>query len=162
MPSSSNCTPDPDYSYSINPNDLAAYPPEQPIYNWYDTNGNLVYSGKKYTLPSSLSKTYKLEVIAEADGHKDYHIINTDELRKIQSISPNPAHSDITIDYFAGNSSSTYLRITSVATGNQDNYIVNTQNTSHTIGLNAYSVGMYIVSLICDGNIVDSKNLIIE
>lgn len=135
---------------------------EQATYNWYDTNGDLVYTGKDYTLSNTISESYQLEVIAEADGHKDYHHINTSELRKIQSISPNPASTKIDVNYFVGNSNSAYLRITSVATGSQNNYLINAHSNTQTIDLNAYPTGIYIVSLVCQGNIIDSKNLIIE
>lgn len=143
--------------------DLTANDINEPAtYNWYDANGNLVHTGKDYTLPDTISETYKLEVIANSDGHKDYYSINTDDLRKIESISPNPADTEITVNYFVGNSGSAYLRITSVTTGSQNNYLINAQNTAHTIDLNAYPTGMYLVSLVYDGTIIDSKNLIIE
>lgn len=136
---------------------------EPATYNWYDIHGNLVYTGKDYTLTSTISETYKLEIIAEADGHKDYYDIETEELIKIQSISPNPANTEIEVNYFVGNSSSAfYLRITSVSTGNQNNYLISGQSTTQTIDLNMYPMGIFIVSLVCDGHIIDSKNLIIE
>lgn len=143
--------------------DLTATDINEPAtYNWYDSSGKLVYTGKDYNLPDTISETYKLEVIVDADGHKDYYDIDVAELRKIQSISPNPANTAINVNYFTANSNSAYLSITSVATGNQDNYIIDVQKMAHHIDLSAYPTGMYIVSLVCDGNIIDSKNLIIE
>jgi hypothetical protein len=64
---------------------------EPAIYNWYDEDGNLIYSGNELTINTSIAEEYKLEVIAEKDGHKDYHTFITNDLRKIENIYPNPA-----------------------------------------------------------------------
>src|SRR5690554_6552688 len=45
---------------------------EDAIYNWYDTDGNLIYTGTDFTVSPTISQTYKLEIIAETDGFKDY------------------------------------------------------------------------------------------
>jgi acyl-CoA-binding protein len=45
---------------------------EAAIYNWYDTNGNLIFTGKNLSISPEITKKYKLEVIATADGFKDY------------------------------------------------------------------------------------------
>ncbi len=132
------------------------------VYNWYDANDNLVHTGKDYILFNTISDSYQLEIIADADGHKDYYNFNVDELRKIQSISPNPASTEIEVHYFALGCSLAHLRITSIATGNHYNFIIDAEQTTHLINLSTYSTGMYIVSLVCESNIIDSKNLIIE
>src|SRR5690606_1151093 len=44
---------------------------EAAIYNWYDEEGNLIYSGKNFEVTPDVTMKYKLEVIAE-DGFKDY------------------------------------------------------------------------------------------
>ncbi len=38
----------------------------------YDQSGNLIYSGKDFTVSPEITEKYKLEVIAELDGVKDY------------------------------------------------------------------------------------------
>lgn len=50
--------------------------------------------------------------------------------------------------------------ITGVTNGVSNNYVLNTNSTQTTISLNNYQSGHYIVTLVCDGQIVDSKNLI--
>ena len=50
--------------------------------------------------------------------------------------------------------------ITGVTNGVSNNYVLNISSTQTTINLNDYQAGHYIVTLVCDGQIVDSKNLI--
>src|SRR5690606_5610627 len=45
---------------------------EDAVYNWYDTEGNLIYTGTSMTVIADIARTYKVEVIADADGFKDY------------------------------------------------------------------------------------------
>lgn len=129
-------------------------------YNWYDENGNLIYTGKNITVSPEVTKKYKLEVITE-DGFKDYSevdvVVNPYELT---SISPNPASSQIQVNYDIENSTSAYIMITGVTNGVSNNYVLNTNSTQTTISLNNYQSGHYVVTLVCDGQIIESKNLI--
>lgn len=45
---------------------------EEAVYNWYDAQGELIYTGTSLTVVADIAKTYKLEVIADEDGFKDY------------------------------------------------------------------------------------------
>ncbi len=61
------------YACAGQPIQLAAIPVGEPAtYNWYDPNGNLVHTGMSFTTPAVIGRKYKLEVIASADGYKDY------------------------------------------------------------------------------------------
>ena len=129
-------------------------------YNWYDENGNLIYTGQNLTVSPEITKKYKLEVISE-DGFKDYSEVEVKvNPYKLISLSPNPANSQIQIDYDIENSTSAYLMITGVTNGVSNNYVLNTNSTQTIISLANYQYGNYIVTLVCDGQIVDSKNLI--
>src|SRR5690606_22140674 len=44
---------------------------EPAVYNWYDSEGNLIYEGADFETSVTVTKTYKLEIIALADGYKD-------------------------------------------------------------------------------------------
>ena len=98
----------------LNNTTLSAYQiAEQATYNWHDEDGNLVYTGKDFTVSPELSTKYKLEVIASADGFKDYDEVEVKVKEfSINSISPNPSNSIINIDYKAINASSAYMMIT--------------------------------------------------
>ncbi|WP_395092688.1 S8 family serine peptidase [Vaginella massiliensis] len=129
-------------------------------YNWYDENGNLIYTGQNLTVSPEITKKYKLEVITE-DGFKDYGEVEVKvNPYKLIGLSPNPANSQIQVNYDIENSTSAYIMITGVTNGVSNNYVLNTNSTQTTISLNNYQSGHYIVTLVCDGQIVDSKNLI--
>src|SRR5690606_19202544 len=44
----------------------------QTIYNWYDSQNNLLYSGSDFIISNTVADVYKLEIISEKDGFKDY------------------------------------------------------------------------------------------
>jgi hypothetical protein len=136
---------------------------EPAIYNWYDTNGNLIYKGKDLTVFADVAKKYKLEIIAEADGFKDYDEIQV-KLKPsiIESISPNPASNQMQVNYKLNGVSSAYLMIIGQygTNGSSNNYVLNTTSSQTTINLSNYINGFYTVALVCNGEIVDAKTLI--
>ncbi|HTO38863.1 MAG TPA: T9SS type A sorting domain-containing protein [Brumimicrobium sp.] len=76
------------------------------------------------------------------------------------TLVPNPASSQVTVSYDATSATSAYLMITNTATGSSNIHILNTANTQATLSLSAYPNGIYTVTLVCNGAIVESKNLI--
>lgn len=133
---------------------------EAAIYNWYDEDGNLTYTGKEFEVSPEITKRYKLEVITE-DGFKDYSEVEVKvHPYKLINLLPNPANSQVQINYDIENSSSAYIIVTGVTNGVSNNYVLNINSTQTTINLNNYQSGHYIITLVCDGQIVDSKNLI--
>lgn len=95
------------------------------IYNWYDSDGNLIYTGKDLTVSPDVTKKYKLEIIADADGYKDFDeievIVNPYSL---ETLVPNPASNQVTISYKAQDASSAYLMIIGTTNGISNNYIL--------------------------------------
>lgn len=136
---------------------------EDAVYNWYDIDGNLIYTGTTITVSPQFTQQYKLEVISNLDGLKDY-----DELQvtvnpyKIESLVPNPAISTVTVNYLAEDAGSAYLMVVHQNTGNTSNYIIDTEENSHTIDLSTFATGLYSIILVCDGEIQGSKNLVIQ
>lgn len=63
-------------------------------------------------------------------------------------------------DYFADEASSGYIMVVDMNTGNSDNYILDVQQTSTSIDISAYAVGLYNIILVCDGEVQNSKTLI--
>lgn len=135
---------------------------ESAFYNWYDTNGNLLYSGQTYDVSPEFTKKYKLEIIAESDGFTSYDsvIVHVKEF-EIINMNPNPTSGQLTIDYEARHAGSAYINIVQPYTSVSNNYIINPSITMTTINLDGYQPGSYFVRLICDGQIRDEKTVII-
>lgn len=135
---------------------------EPATYNWYDSEGNLVYSGMELNVSPEIIKTYKLEVISDLDGFKDYKEIEVkgSNLFSLNNVVPNPASSQITVNYNISTASSAYLSITNMTTGDSNSYVLSTTTSQTTINLSNYQQGIYTISLVCNGAVVSSKNLI--
>lgn len=134
---------------------------EDAVYNWYDPEGNLIYTGTDLTVSPAITQKYKLEVISNIDGYKDYDEVEVKvNPYKLQSLVPNPAMSQVTVNYEADEASSAYLMVVNQATASSDNYILDTEQNSVIIDLSGYASGFYSVILVCNGEIQSSKNLV--
>lgn len=132
---------------------------ESATYNWYNEDGLLIYTGKNLTVSQEVTKKYKLEVVA-LDGFKDYSEIEVKVTPyKFTSMYPNPANSEVTLQYDIENSTSAYVIIAGI-NNISNNYILNTSTTQKTINLTNYPNGQYTVVLIVNGQVIESKNLI--
>ncbi|GER59193.1 hypothetical protein ULMA_13010 [Patiriisocius marinus] len=134
---------------------------ENATYNWYDPQGTLIYTGTDFTLSPDITKKYKLEIISDIDGLKDYDevevVVNP---YKIESISPNPVSNVATIAYDAELANSAYLRVVNTNTGNEYNYILDINETEYVIDTTLFTIGSYVVALICNGEFQTSKILV--
>jgi hypothetical protein len=136
---------------------------EPAIYNWYDSDGNLIFQGKDLEIANAVTDKYKLEVISTVDGFKDYAEVEvTLKPNRFENIAPNPASSDLTINYKLNDASSAYIMIFSyyVSNGLSYNYIVDVNASQTTIDVSNYPTGFYTVALVANGAIVDAKILI--
>ena len=135
---------------------------EAATYNWYDTDGNLIYQGTDLTVSTDVAKKYKLEVIATADGFKDYKEVNVDiKPNRLTGISPNPTSGSIQVDYKINDNASSYIMILGAYGGSNtcNNYMIDINQDSVTIDLSTYQAGYYTVALVCDGQIVDAQTI---
>lgn len=136
---------------------------EAVVYNWYDTSGTLVYQGKDLTVSVDMAKKYKLEVVALADGLKDYADVEvTMNPSSLGGIAPNPAKNNVTIAYKLNEPGSAYLSIIGSYGANRasNNYILDVKNSEVNIDITDYPSGLYTVTLVSNGKIVDTKKLI--
>lgn len=137
---------------------------EAALYNWYDENDSLVYTGTNLTVIADVNKTYKIEIIAEADGFKDYANIDLElNPHQLYNVVPNPSNDNLTANYYLNNPNSAYISITGYYgndMGVQRNYIIDTKSNSKSIDISTYAIGFYHVALVCDGQIVGTLNLI--
>ncbi len=134
---------------------------EDAVYNWYDPEGNLIYTGTDLTVSPDVTKRYKLEIISNIDGFKDYDEVEiTVNPYKIESLVPNPASSQVTVNYLSDGATSAYVMVVNMNTGSSDNYILDVQQASTTINISNFTSGMYNIILVCDGEVYNSKTLI--
>ena len=85
---------------------------EPAAYNWYDPVGNLVFSGMNFPTFAHEEQEYKLEIIAESDGYKDYDEVWVKIVPgKIESIHPNPATNYVEVTCVYNNVSSAFITI---------------------------------------------------
>lgn len=136
---------------------------EAAVYNWYDMDGNLIYTGSSFSATPELTQKFKLEVIADLDGVKDYDEVEIKVNQfYIESISPNPANTTVNIGYKAIDANSAYLIIVGNSNSFSSNYILNCTLNETTIDVSGYPNGFYTVALVCDGEVRDAKQLIVE
>ena len=136
---------------------------EPAIYNWYDSEGNLIFTGKDLTIATQVATKYKLEVIATTDGFKDYTEVDINlKPSVLNTISPNPSSNNVTITYKLNEVNSAYIMIIgSYGTSNSsNNYILDLNSSETTIDISNYTNGFYTVALICNGQIIDAKTLV--
>jgi len=133
---------------------------ETAVYNWYNPDGNLIHTGFSLTVSPELTKQYKLEIISDLDGLKDYdEVVVTVKPYRIVSMSPNPTSADVTIEYRADGAASAYIMVLNQITGVSVNYILDPTLNEITIDMSNHPLGLYSVFLVCNGEIQDSKNL---
>lgn len=126
-------------------------------------DGNLIYTGKDLAVSPQITEKYKLEVIADADGFKDYdEIIVEVKDQYIDNISPNPASSNVVVNYKIDNTTSAYIMVLNATATTNSNYIVDVNQTQTTFNVSNFQQGSYSVILVCDGVAVDMKTLIVQ
>ena len=136
---------------------------EMAVYNWYDTKGNLIYSGKDLSVSPKITEKYKLEVITSADGFKDYDSVEVKvKDLVITKIYPNPASSLLNIEYNTKTASSVYLMIVKHDGSSSNQYVLDVTQNNKQINVSNYQLGLYSVILICDGQVKDYKNVSIQ
>lgn len=137
---------------------------DEATYTWYNRSGNVIGTGTSITTVPTSTDTYTLEVEREDNGYKSYGEVEVIALAgKIVSLSPNPAHSTLTVKYkLPDNAVIASIQITNIQNNISKTYAISTTATEKTISLEGLSVGSYIVKLIADGKTLHSQNLLIK
>jgi lysyl endopeptidase (lys-C) len=137
---------------------------DEATYTWYNRSGNVIGIGTSITTVPTATDTYTLEVEREDNGYKSYGEVEVVALAgKIVSLSPNPAHSTLTVKYkLPDNAVIASIQITNIQNNISKTYAISTTATEKTISLEGLSVGSYIVKLIADGKKLHSQNLLIK
>jgi len=146
-------------STNVNADDIL----EPAIYNWYDPEGNLIYSGRNATVSPEITTTYKLEVMASTDGFKDYdEVVIEVQQFWLKDITPNPTASTTNISYQIEGASSAYLMVLNGFGTVNNNYIITPNSNQVILDVSGYTPGVYNVILIVDGQAVDAKSLVVQ
>ncbi|MBL0127219.1 MAG: hypothetical protein IPP83_07100 [Flavobacteriales bacterium] len=150
----------------ISPNtstDLSANPiGESAIYNWYDPEGNLIQTGADLTVSPEITTKYKLEVIAEVDGVKDYDLVEVKvKDHELTNVVPNPVSGTTTVSYRLTNASSAYLALCPTAGGGSNQYILNAAGNSIQLNVSDRPPGIYNLVLVVNGQPVDLRTVTI-
>lgn len=136
---------------------------EPAIYNWYDTEGVLIYQGKVLQIANAAAEKYKLEVISTIDGFKDYTEVEVKiKPSSLKNILPNPAINNVIVSYKLNGVNSAYLMVIGYYGGNgiSNNYILDVNSNEMNLNLVNYENGYYTVALVVNGEIVDAKTLL--
>ncbi|MCH8534744.1 MAG: hypothetical protein LAT51_06710, partial [Flavobacteriaceae bacterium] len=100
--------------------------------------------------------------IAEGDGHKDYKTIESEDKRKIISISPNPSNANTTVSYLIGEQDNAMLQFTHSVYASHHNYFLDNETDELALTTVGWTPGLYVVNLVVNGVIIDTKNLLIN
>ena len=135
---------------------------EPATYRWYDADGNLVCEGEKFSTIAEQETHYKLEVTAVSDGYKDYATANVRIVPgKIEEIYPNPTTDDVTIRcVFGSRVKNAYIQISDYFKAPPVGIPLNTSPQNVVVNMRTYPIGTYIVTLICDDVVVDTKTFV--
>ncbi|HLS10715.1 MAG TPA: S8 family serine peptidase [Flavobacteriaceae bacterium] len=135
---------------------------EDAVYNWYDAEGNLLYSGNNFVVTPDITQKYQLEVIADLDGYKDYDEVNISvNPFALTQLVPNPASSDLRVHYALDDATtSAYITVVHQVAGSSNNYILDVEKDHIDLDISSLSTGIYTILLVADGEIKASKGLI--
>ena len=133
-------------------------------YYWYNSNGKLVHIGESFTISPEVSETYQLEVIALADGFKDYADVSVEvHPSYMESVIPNPVNSNATITYSVENGLNGFIAVVDPMNSTiLNNYILDPISNTVTIDFSGYQSGTYTLTMIVNGQIVDALNIIVS
>ena len=135
---------------------------EDAVYTWFDQKGDTVARGLNLTVTPTSTQHYKLEVVATADGFKDYDSVRaTVRNGAIVSLSPNPTDNQLTITYrLAAGITNATIEISDVQNLSVQSYPVAAAATTKTVSLAGLTAGTYVVKLIINGETVDTRQVI--
>lgn len=138
----------------INPSVIS----QQAKYNWYNQDGDLIYSGVDFIPSSEVSAKYKLEVVSLIDGLKDYDSIEIKvKSCYIEDLSPNPASNYLELKYI-GDNSVLVAAISPIFAGGVSNlYQLDNSSNTKIIDISSFETGYYMLVLLNAGNVVDTS-----
>jgi hypothetical protein len=132
-------------------------------YIWFDEAGNKIGDGYQITLTPLFSQKYKVAIIKEEDGFKSYdevEVVVVDGM--ITSLSPNPASSNVRVEYkLSDNATNASVQVSDLYGLTSVSCPLSTAGNYQDISLSGFVPGTYFVKLIISGVVVDAQSLII-
>lgn len=132
---------------------------EEVTYEWIDENNTSLGTGKTLNVPAGTSGEIKLRVQAVSDGAVSYATVNIAKSQKILEVSPLPFSSSVLVKLSYQSTGQTVLRLTSVSGGVSMDYPVTEGESEVSIFTSQLQNGIYTLSLIENGKVIDSKNI---
>lgn len=130
---------------------------------WYDENSVEVGRGTSVTVSPASSTTYKVDVIASKDSYKDTEEVFVQVKEAwINSISPNPATTSITVDYQLMVGSAAKINISNSSGTVVQQETITSSATQKSMNVSNLTTGSYTVSINYNGQVLDSETLIIQ
>jgi hypothetical protein len=134
---------------------------EEAIYNWYNEDGDLLFQGQEFQIDVTGEGTYKLEVIAESDGYKDYTTAKVNIISGwIETVYPNPTTGQLTVVYETYNVSDAYIMVSDYMGMVYGMFPLSATGQEIVFNTDHYPIGTYVVTLVCDGVIADTKTFV--
>ncbi|MBW3520035.1 S8 family serine peptidase [Flavobacterium sp. NKUCC04_CG] len=138
---------------------------EPATYNWYDAEQNLIDSGRELSLIANSQQQYTLEVIADADGYKDYAAIAVHFKHNVlKEVFPNPATTSLQVNYEINVGSEAHLKLIPFygVSGEERLYPIDVHRNHKVIDISGQLRGLYKLALYCNGELVEMRNLLID
>ena len=137
---------------------------EEAVYSWYDGEGNKVGEGQEIRVtPTKRNCQYRLQVKAKSDSSVNYANISLEPTLSIRNVSPNPFLSQTTITLNAPATENTVVKLTS-ATGTDfsTSYPIQKGEKEITINTSHLDKGVYVLTLLNNGIVIDFQQVIHE
>lgn len=137
---------------------------EDATYTWLNDQGAVLAEGKSAKIvPQIGDKQIKLRVAAKSDGAINYATLTLDQHMNIKGITPNPFKNKLIITLSEPASEDTKVIIAPVNTvGATEEYQIKAGEKEIVVYTSSYKSGIYLVSLLVKGSVIDSRNVVCQ
>lgn len=134
---------------------------EDATYEWYDSDGVLVGTGRTVTVSPSTDETYTVRVKANSDGAVSYSEVSVPGMRRIDEVLVSEDNINVKLNAQVQGEAQMVL---SSSTNNipVSSYAVPEGESGCTIPASGLSSGVYQVTLKSDGKTLDSRKISIK
>lgn len=135
---------------------------EPATYTWYNEAGENIAEGKEIKVgPNVNEKQLRVKVKAGSDGAVNYAYTTVGSNLSIESVTPNPFNTQITIVLNEPATENTILKLTPASNaGLAEFYQVKAGEKEMTIFTSKYKKGIYVLSLLKENNLIETRQLI--
>ena len=132
-------------------------------YIWRTLDGTILAEGLQLNLTVQGPQVCLLEVIADADGYKDFDTVHISVIEgAIINLAPNPSNHQTFVAYrLADGVTGAMLTLTNAAGRVVYSAPLTSGAAGHTLNLQSLPEGHYVVSLVAHGVTLDSKTLVV-